>query len=102
MRGSRSDRGGKISGGGAQDSAIRQAYGSQAPMSAAGRGKRRAVITDLRRYFVNPLRLPASLPVGSRPSSWWTVEPIRFPAQRPAMLVCLATRIVTCDPYFVS
>src|SRR5437764_15187786 len=31
----------------------------------------------------NPLRLPASLPVGSRPSSWWTVEPIRFPAQEP-------------------
>jgi len=36
MSDSRSDRGGKISGGGTQDSAICQAYGSHALMSAPG------------------------------------------------------------------
>jgi hypothetical protein len=36
MTGNLSDRGGKIRAGGAQDSDIRQAYGSKALMSAAG------------------------------------------------------------------
>jgi hypothetical protein len=39
MSGSRSDRGGKKSGGGAQESAMREGYPDQLAMSAAGQSR---------------------------------------------------------------